>query len=63
LLIRSDYGHNDPFEQSNFLPILRAKEDLPSRVAEKMVRDNLRVLRHLIDSSESDGDGDRVGHG
>lgn len=40
LLIGSDYGHNDPFEQRDFLPVLRSKENVPSRVAEKMVRDN-----------------------
>jgi hypothetical protein len=40
LLIGSDYGHNDPFEQRNFLPVLRSQEHVPSRVVEKMVRDN-----------------------
>ena len=40
LLIGSDYGHNDPFEQRNFLPTLRSQNGIPSRVVEKMVRDN-----------------------
>jgi predicted TIM-barrel fold metal-dependent hydrolase len=40
LLIGSDYGHNDPFEQRNFLPTLRSQRGIPSRVVEKMVRDN-----------------------
>jgi uncharacterized protein len=40
LLIGSDYGHNDPFEQRNFLPTLRSQTSLPNRVVEKMVRDH-----------------------
>jgi predicted TIM-barrel fold metal-dependent hydrolase len=40
LLMGSDYGHNDPFEQRNFLPVLRGQKSVSSRVAEKMVRDN-----------------------
>jgi hypothetical protein len=40
LLIGSDYGHNDPFEQRDFLPVLRSKENVPSSVVEKMVLDN-----------------------
>ena len=40
LLIGSDYGHNDPFEQRNLLPTLRALESVPTRVIDKMVRDN-----------------------
>lgn len=40
LLIGSDYGHNDPFEQRELLTALRSQEQIPSRVAEKMVCDN-----------------------
>ncbi|HEX9273751.1 MAG TPA: amidohydrolase family protein [Candidatus Binatia bacterium] len=40
LLSGSDYGHNDPFEQRNFLPTLRSQNAIPSRVVEKMVRNN-----------------------
>ncbi|HEX9879937.1 MAG TPA: amidohydrolase family protein [Candidatus Binatia bacterium] len=40
LLIGSDYGHNDPFEQRELLADLRSQEQLPSRLADKMICDN-----------------------
>ena len=40
LVIGSDYGHNDPFEQRNLLPTLKSLTSIPSRVVDKMVRDN-----------------------
>jgi predicted TIM-barrel fold metal-dependent hydrolase len=40
LLIGSDYGHNDPFEQRNLMPTLRSLENVPSRVIDKMVGAN-----------------------
>ena len=40
LVIGSDYGHNDPFEQRNLLPTLKSLTSIPERVVDKMVRDN-----------------------
>lgn len=40
LLIGSDYGHNDPFEQRNLLPTLKSLTNIPQRVVDKMVGDN-----------------------
>jgi hypothetical protein len=40
LVIGSDYGHNDPFEQRNLLPTLNSLTSIPKRVVDKMVRDN-----------------------
>jgi len=40
LVIGSDYGHNDPFEQRNLLPTLKSLTNISERVVDKMVRDN-----------------------
>jgi predicted TIM-barrel fold metal-dependent hydrolase len=47
LVIGSDYGHNDPFEQRNLLPTLRSLENVPSRIIDKMVADNPCALYGL----------------
>ena len=47
LVIGSDYGHNDPFEQRNLLPTLKSLTSIPSRVVDKMVRDNPCALYGL----------------
>jgi hypothetical protein len=47
LVIGSDYGHNDPFEQRNLLPALKSLTSIPERVVDKMVRDNPCALYGL----------------
>lgn len=42
LLIGSDYGHNDPFEQRELLAALRSQENIPGHLVDKMVCDNPR---------------------
>ncbi len=40
LLIGSDYGHNDPSEELGFVGTLRAREDVPPRLIDKILSDN-----------------------
>ena len=40
LLIGSDYGHNDPSEEPELVATMRAREDVPSSVIEKILCDN-----------------------
>jgi len=47
LVIGSDYGHNDPFEQRNLLPTLKSLTSIPERIVDKMVRDNPCALYGL----------------
>jgi predicted TIM-barrel fold metal-dependent hydrolase len=36
LLIGSDYGHNDPSEEPELVKVMRAREDVPARVTDKI---------------------------
>jgi predicted TIM-barrel fold metal-dependent hydrolase len=40
LMIGSDYGHNDPSEERELVATLRAREDVPEALIEKILRDN-----------------------
>ncbi len=40
LLIGSDYGHNDPSEERELVTTLRARQDVPEPLIEKILRDN-----------------------
>jgi uncharacterized protein len=40
LIIGSDYGHNDPSEEPELVATMRARQDVPSRVIEKILCDN-----------------------
>jgi uncharacterized protein len=42
LLTGSDYGHNDPAEQTHLVTQMRAREDLPPSLVEKILCDNPR---------------------
>ncbi len=42
LLIGSDYGHQDPSEEAQLVATMRSREDIPSRVVEKMLCENAR---------------------
>jgi predicted TIM-barrel fold metal-dependent hydrolase len=44
LVIGSDYGHNDPSKEPEFVKNLRAREDLPPHVVEKILCENARPL-------------------
>lgn len=44
LIIGSDYGHNDPSEERQLVATLRAREDIPAALTEKILRDNPRRL-------------------
>ena len=40
LMIGSDYGHNDPAEEKALVQTMRAREDLPAAVIDKIMIDN-----------------------
>jgi len=42
LIIGSDYGHNDPSEERNLVVTMRAREDIPRHLTEKILCDNPR---------------------
>lgn len=44
LIIGSDYGHNDPSEEPQLVATMRSREDLPSRVVDKILSDNAERL-------------------
>ena len=47
LIIGSDYGHNDPSEERNLVATMRAREDIPRALTEKVLCDNARRLYPL----------------
>ena len=42
LIIGSDYGHNDPSEERNLVHTMRAREDIPASLTEKILCENAR---------------------
>jgi hypothetical protein len=44
LIIGSDYGHNDPSEERHLVATMRAREDIPGPLTEKILCDNPRRL-------------------
>ncbi len=42
IMIGSDYGHLDPSFEDSFADKMRAREDIPSRVIEKILCENAR---------------------
>jgi predicted TIM-barrel fold metal-dependent hydrolase len=42
LLVGSDYGHNDPSEEPELVKVMRAREDVPPRVIDKIFEANPR---------------------
>jgi predicted TIM-barrel fold metal-dependent hydrolase len=42
LIIGSDYGHTDPSTEAQLVATMRAREDIPSRVTEKILSENAR---------------------
>jgi len=44
LIIGSDYGHNDPSEERNLVATMRAREDIPKGLTEKILCENPRRL-------------------
>ena len=47
IVIGSDYGHNDPSKEPEFVPNMRAREDVPPSVTEKILCHNPRQLYGL----------------
>jgi predicted TIM-barrel fold metal-dependent hydrolase len=47
LIIGSDYGHNDPSEERQLVATMRAREDIPAALTEKILCDNARRLYGL----------------
>lgn len=47
MVIGSDYGHNDPSKEPQFVKHMRAREDVPPAVIEKILCDNPRALYGL----------------
>jgi predicted TIM-barrel fold metal-dependent hydrolase len=47
LIIGSDYGHNDPSEERNLVATMRAREDIPKGLTEKILCENPRRLYPL----------------
>ena len=42
LLTGSDYGHNDPAEQTQLVATMKAREDMPAGLVQKILCDNPR---------------------
>ena len=47
IVIGSDYGHNDPSKEPEFVKNMRAREDIPPAVVEKILCENARDLYGL----------------
>lgn len=47
LMIGSDYGHNDPSKEPQLVATMRSREDIPSRVTEKILCENARKFYGL----------------
>ena len=48
IVIGSDYGHNDPSKEPDFVKNMRAREDVAPAVIEKILCDNPRRLLRFI---------------
>jgi predicted TIM-barrel fold metal-dependent hydrolase len=44
LIIGSDYGHNDPSKEPQFVANLRTRKDVPAALIEKILCQNARFL-------------------
>jgi predicted TIM-barrel fold metal-dependent hydrolase len=47
IIIGSDYGHNDPSKEPEFIKNMRAREDVPPALVEKILCLNARQLYGL----------------
>jgi uncharacterized protein len=47
LIIGSDYGHNDPSEEGDLVGTIKAREDIPPHLAEKILSDNAKRFYNL----------------
>ena len=47
LLIGSDYGHTDPANEPRMVDVMRAREDVPAGIVEKILIDNPRKFYGL----------------
>jgi predicted TIM-barrel fold metal-dependent hydrolase len=47
LIIGSDYGHNDPSKEPQFVANLRGREDVPGALVEKILCGDPRALYGL----------------
>ena len=47
LIIGSDYGHQDPSEERQLVAAMRAREDVPRRITDKMFFENPKLLYPL----------------
>ena len=47
LLIGSDYGHQDPSEERQLVATMRAREDIPGHITEKILCENARRFYSL----------------
>jgi predicted TIM-barrel fold metal-dependent hydrolase len=47
LLIGSDYGHQDPSEERQLVAAMRAREDIPRALTDKMFFDNPKLFYPL----------------
>jgi predicted TIM-barrel fold metal-dependent hydrolase len=47
LIIGSDYGHNDPSEEGNLVHTIKAREDIPARLVERILSDNPKRFYNL----------------
>jgi predicted TIM-barrel fold metal-dependent hydrolase len=47
LVIGSDYGHNDPSEEGDLVRSIKAREDIPARMAERILSDNPQRFYNL----------------
>ena len=46
-MVASDYGHRDPSQEPELVATMRSREDLPSRITEKILCDNSRTFYGL----------------
>jgi hypothetical protein len=47
LIIGSDYGHQDPSEERQLVAAMRAREDIPSALTDKIFFENPKLLYPL----------------
>jgi len=47
IIIGSDYSHQDPSEEENLVQLMRAREDVPAIVVEKILCENARSFYPL----------------
>ena len=48
ILIGSDYGHQDPSHEPELTATIRGREDIPERVADKMLSDNAKRFYGIV---------------